>query len=71
MKEVKLALTINELNLILEALGNQPYIRVYELIDKLQDQARAQLNGSASNLDLQKTAQPTGLKTGAHDTGGI
>lgn len=70
MKEVNLTLTINELNLVLEALGNQPYIRVYELIGKLQDQARAQLNGSASHLDLHKTTVPSGTKVPAAETEG-
>ena len=50
MKELQLRLTINELNLILEALGTQPYLRVYELIDQIQDQAKEQLNGQARKV---------------------
>lgn len=43
MQELNLQLTINELNVILESLGSQPYLRVYELIGKLHQQAQAQL----------------------------
>ena len=34
MKEINLQLTIDEANLILEALGNLPFIKVYALIGK-------------------------------------
>jgi len=56
MKELDIKLTVNELNCILEALGNLPYIRVYELISQLQNQARGQLNGAATGL----AANPAG-----------
>ena len=52
MKDLNLKLTINELNLILEALGHRSYIKVYELIDKIQSQAKSQLNGSAASVGL-------------------
>lgn len=52
MKELNIKLTIKELNLILEALGTQSYIRVYQLIDEIQNQAQEQLKGSATNLSL-------------------
>jgi len=52
MKELNLKLTINELNLVLEALGHRSYIKVYELIDKIQEQAKAQLNGSGAGVSL-------------------
>jgi hypothetical protein len=45
MKEISLEMTIDEANLILEALGQLPFIKVYQLIGKLQEQARRQLNG--------------------------
>lgn len=48
---MKLELTINEINLIMSALGNVPYAQVYELIEKIRSQAQAQL---ADN-----SAQPT------------
>lgn len=50
MKELNLKLGINDVNMILEALGTQPYLRVYELIEQIQVQAKEQLNGSAPKL---------------------
>ena len=47
MKELKLQLTVDETNLILEALGTLPFSKVYTLIGKIQEQAGQQL-GSAS-----------------------
>ncbi|MFI5797392.1 hypothetical protein [Streptomyces sp. NPDC051677] len=36
---ITLELTLAETNLLLEALGNQPYAQVYELITKIHQQA--------------------------------
>lgn len=44
MKEINLQLTIDEANLILEALGNLPFVKVYALIGKIQQQAGQQLS---------------------------
>ena len=41
--EIQLQLTLEEVNLILEALGNLPFARVYALVGKLQNQASDQL----------------------------
>jgi len=38
-----LDLTINEVNLILQALGNAPYAQVFELVQKIRDQAQSQI----------------------------
>ncbi len=46
MKEIKLQVSVEEANLILEALGNLPFIKVYGLIGKLQEQASQQVNGT-------------------------
>lgn len=43
-KELTFKLTIEDANLILEALGNLPFKRVFPLIGKIQDQASSQLN---------------------------
>lgn len=43
MNEIKLTITIDEANLVLEALGNQPFVKVFELIGKIQKQAGQQL----------------------------
>ncbi len=45
MESINTKLTVNELNLILEALGNMPYYRVHELIHNIHSQAQEQLNG--------------------------
>ena len=37
-----LDLTINEINVILQALGNAPYVQVFELVEKVRTQAQAQ-----------------------------
>jgi len=39
---MKLELTINEVNIILQALGNAPYAQVFELVEKIRTQAQAQ-----------------------------
>lgn len=48
---VELSLSLAEVNQILEALGNQPYVRVFQLIAKMQQQVEAQLSAriQASN----------------------
>ncbi|MFV8751770.1 hypothetical protein ACNOYE_14590 [Nannocystaceae bacterium ST9] len=40
---IELELTLDEVNLILESLGALPFARVYALIGRIQEQARAQL----------------------------
>lgn len=43
MQEINLKVSMDEANLILEALGNQPFVKVYSLIGKIQEQAAAQM----------------------------
>jgi hypothetical protein len=45
MTKIKLEVEIDEANLILEALGQLPFARVYTLIGRIQEQARTQLEG--------------------------
>jgi hypothetical protein len=40
---LKLELTVNEINTIMQALGQMPYASVYELVAKIKTQAEAQL----------------------------
>ncbi|SFD86793.1 hypothetical protein SAMN05518672_103597 [Chitinophaga sp. CF118] len=49
MEELSITLTLNEINLILSGLGNMPYVHVNELIQKIQSQARGQLNVKKEN----------------------
>lgn len=44
-QSITLQLTTDEINLILESLGQQPFVKVYSLIGKIQNQAAAQLSG--------------------------
>ena len=40
---MKLELTINDVNMILQALGAAPYGQVFELVSKIQMQAQSQI----------------------------
>jgi hypothetical protein len=46
MQEIKLSLEIDEVNLVLEALGHLPFARVYALVGKVQEQAARQLQSA-------------------------
>lgn len=54
---IQLTLSLEEVNKILEALGSQRYVEVYQLIGKIQQQASSQIqeneNESPSNPTLQ------------------
>ncbi len=39
MNEIKLNLTVEEVNVIIEALGQLPFIKVYKIIEKIHLQA--------------------------------
>ncbi len=45
MQTIKLELTVEEVNQILEGLGEMPFNKVFQLIQKIQQQAAVQLNG--------------------------
>lgn len=60
MQDIQLQLTLDEVNLILNALGNLPYSQVFQLIQKIDSQAVSQLqagNQGQSNLPF-PTQQP-------------
>ncbi len=46
MPNIQLDLTIDELNLILEGVGNLPFARVYALVGRIQTQAAEQLQAA-------------------------
>lgn len=51
-QEINLTLTPDEINLVLESLGNLSFVRVFTLIGKIQSQAAAQLgNNAAASAD--------------------
>jgi len=47
-QHIQLELTLEETNLILEALGALPFVRVYALIGRIQERARQQLGEAAA-----------------------
>lgn len=61
MNDLKFTFSLDETNLILESLGEQPYVKVSQLIAKIQQQAGAQLqvtqndnaktHGTTTNLE--------------------
>lgn len=65
MKTLEIEVTIDEANIILEGLGQLPFVKVYELIAKIQQQASKQLNGQAIDAGAgQSAGQTTGQTTG-------
>ena len=45
MKEkIKIELSVEEINTIIDALGKQPFVKVYKIIEKLHLQANKQIN---------------------------
>lgn len=44
MSEIRLDLSVDEANLVLEALGQMPFARVFTLVGKIQSQASRQLD---------------------------
>jgi hypothetical protein len=52
-----LHLTLEETNLLLEALGQMPYIQVHQLIAKIQQQASEQLEEAKRKTENQNTQQ--------------
>ena len=58
MKEINLQLTLEEANLVLEALGNLPFARVYGLIGKIQEQAGQQLKPAETQTNSNHNPPP-------------
>lgn len=49
MEKTKITLSIDEVNKILGALGQQPYVHVFELINSIQQQVTDQLKVKTDN----------------------
>jgi len=56
MHELQLSLTLDDTNLLLEALGNLPFARVHQLIGRLQRQASAQLHEAETRAATTRSA---------------
>ena len=63
LQEITLKVNTDEANLILEALGNLPFVRVYALIGRIQQQAATQLGNDPAARDT-TLAEPTEIKPG-------
>jgi hypothetical protein len=48
---MKLDLTIQEINAVLQALGAMPYAQVFELVQKIREQAQAQVSAEQENAN--------------------
>ena len=46
---MKLDLTLPEINAVLQALGAMPYAQVFELVQKIREQAQAQVSAEQEN----------------------
>ena len=51
MREIDLRISVDEVNLILEALGDLPFVKVYTLIGKIQQQANQQISAAERPSD--------------------
>lgn len=49
MNELTLKLTVEEVNTVLTGLGNMPYSQVFQLINKIQEQAASQMEPESEN----------------------
>jgi hypothetical protein len=47
MQEINLKLAIEDVNVILEGVGNLPFAKVYALVGKIQEQAAQQLRADS------------------------
>jgi hypothetical protein len=45
---MKLELTIQEINTIMQALGNAPYVQVADLVAKIREQAQPQVQAQSA-----------------------
>ena len=58
MEEIQLKLTLSEVNLILGALGEMPYAKVYQLVGKIQQQAETQLQPTQLDQSENQASEP-------------
>jgi hypothetical protein len=58
---IKLELTLDETNKVLEALGNQPYVKVADLVNKVVAQAEPQmkLKEEVETVEVEESKMPT------------
>ena len=49
MQEINLKLAVEDVNVILEGVGNLPFARVYTLVGKIQQQAAQQMRAATGD----------------------
>ena len=54
MNEINLNLNIDETNIILNALGNQSYKQVFQLVQKIQQQAAQQIESENGQEEVKE-----------------
>ncbi len=59
MNDLGFKVTVDEANLILEGLGHLPFAKVYALVEKLQLQAKQQLQATSPS-ESSPAAEPVG-----------
>jgi len=59
VEKINLELSVDEANTLLEALGEMPYRKVYELIIKIQQQASSQLGDKGQPAAITDAAETT------------
>ena len=57
MKQVILKLSVNEVNMVIKALGQFPYNQVYETVNKIHAQALGQVQEDAMELKANEENQ--------------
>lgn len=62
MKEINFLLTLEEANQILAALGQGPYLQVYRLIEKIQQQAQEQLKPGTGKKEPEEALSFNGIE---------
>lgn len=63
MREIKLDVSVDEANMILEALGQLPFVKVYGLIGKIQEQARQQIDRGNGRAEDAQAPSPAPVPT--------
>ena len=49
MKDITINFSVDEINIVLNALSNRPYMEVYQLIEKIQSEGNKQLEESSEH----------------------
>lgn len=63
MEQISINLTVEEVNLVLETLGQRPYVEVFQLINKVKAQAEAQVEASKMRSEGLAESESMGTKS--------